>query len=429
MIFFFIIPIVIGGFGNWILPLYLNIPDIIFPRLNNLRFWLLPCSFIILVVSSMIRIGAGLGWTIYPPLSRIGHITHRVDFAIFSLHLAGLSSIIGSINIITTVLIRRFGGIRLLRIRLYLWRILVTLILLLLSLPVLAGAITILLIDRNFNTTFFDPVGGGDPVLFQHLFWFFGHPEVYILILPAFGLISEVITRLTNRFTYGHIGIIYAIASIGVLGFLVWAHHIFTVGLDVDTRLYFSMATIIIAVPTGIKIFNWVYRIYGSVLICNHLLLWVYGFIFLFTIGGLTGIVLSNSYLDISLHDTYYVTAHFHYVLRMGAVFGIFLGLIYWIPKIFGWKYRSSYTYYVLIFVGVNFTFFPQHFIGLMGIPRRYVKYRDVYLTYRKIRTYSLLITMIGVVLFLYRIIDIKDKSINRPINWHTNIETSVYSA
>jgi len=428
MIFFFIIPIVIGGFGNWILPLYLNIPDIIFPRLNNLRFWLLPCSFFILVVSSIIRIGAGLGWTMYPPLSRVGHVTHRVDFAIFSLHLAGLSSIIGSINIITTVMIRRFGGINLIRIRLYLWRILVTLILLLLSLPVLAGAITILLIDRNFNTTFFDPVGGGDPVLFQHLFWFFGHPEVYILILPAFGLVREVVISLTNRFTYGYIGIIYAIAAIGLLGFLVWAHHIFTVGLDVDTRLYFSIATIIIAIPTGIKIFNWIYRLYGSVVLCNHLLIWVYGFIFLFTIGGLTGIVLSNSYLDISLHDTYYVTAHFHYVLSIGAVFGIFLGLIYWIPKIFGWQYNSTYTYYILIFIGVNFTFFPQHFIGLMGIPRRYVIYRDVYLTYRKIRTYSLLIRVMGIIIFLYKMISRRSykTKIRLPLNWHTNIETNV---
>jgi len=430
IIFFFIIPIVIGGFGNWILPIYLNIPDIIFPRLNNLRFWLLPCSFLLLVTSSIIRIGAGLGWTIYPPLRSIGHITQRVDYCIFSLHLAGLSSIIGAINIITTITVRRSKVMSLSRLRLYLWRILITLILLLLSLPVLAGAITILLLDRNFNTTFFDPVGGGDPVLFQHLFWFFGHPEVYILILPAFGLIREVIIRLSNRYTFGNIGIIYAIRSIGLLGFLVWAHHIFTVGLDVDTRLYFSIATIIIAIPTGIKIFNWLYRIYGSGCLTNHLLLWVFGFIFLFTLGGLTGVVLSNSYLDISLHDTYYVTAHFHYVLRIGAVFGIFLGLIYWIPKIFGWQFTRSYIYYMLIFLGVNITFFPQHFMGLIGIPRRYVRYRDIYLTYRKISTYSIIITIIGVIIFLYRMYSRRTnriRNISIPINWHTNIEVSVY--
>ena len=405
------------------LPLYLNIPDMIFPRLNNLSFWLLPCSFFILVISSLLSIGSGLGWTIYPPLRSAGHVTQSVDFCIFSLHLAGLSSIIGAINIITTILVSR--RVRLSRISLYLWSILITLILLLLSLPVLAGAITILLIDRNFNTTFFDPVGGGDPVLFQHLFWFFGHPEVYILILPAFGLIREVIINLRNRYTYGNIGIIYAISSIGLLGFLVWAHHIFTVGLDIDTRLYFSIATMIIAIPTGIKIFNWVYRIYGSNLEISHLLMWILGFIFLFTLGGLTGIVLSNSYLDICLHDTYYVTAHFHYVLRIGAVFGVFLGLIYWIPQIFGWQFKRSYVYYFIIFVGVNITFFPQHFIGLIGMPRRYVRYRPIYLTYRRIRTYRMLITISGVIIFLWSIIRSNKLKRNHtfPMNWHTNIE------
>jgi len=420
IIFFFIIPIVIGGFGNWILPLYLNITDIIFPRLNNLSFILLPFSFILLVISSMIRIGAGLGWTMYPPLRRMGHISLSVDFCIFSLHLAGLSSIIGAINIITTIIIRRAKIITLSRMRLYLWRILITLILLLLSLPVLAGAITMLLLDRNFNTTFFDPVGGGDPILFQHLFWFFGHPEVYILILPAFGLIREVVINLSNRYTFGNIGIIYAIRAIGLLGFLVWAHHIFTVGLDTDTRLYFTTATMIIAIPTGIKIFNWVYRIYGSKCNTNHLLLWVYGFIFLFTLGGLTGIVLSNSYLDISLHDTYYVTAHFHYVLRIGAVFGVFLGLIYWIPKMFGWQYKRSFTYYIIIFTGVNLTFFPQHFIGLIGIPRRYVAYRDLYLVYSKISTYRLIITLLGIFIFIYKIFTSRNIIKNRslPLQW-----------
>jgi len=293
----------------------------------------------------------------------------------------------------------------------------------------LAGAITILLLDRNFNTTFFDPVGGGDPILFQHLFWFFGHPEVYILILPAFGLIREVVISIRNRPTYGNIGIIYAMSSIGVLGFLVWAHHMFTVGLDIDTRLYFSMATMIIAIPTGIKVFNWVYSIYGSVVTINHLILWVFGFIFLFTLGGLTGIVLRNRYLDLALHDTYYVTAHFHYVLSIGAVFGIFLGLIYWRPVILGYSFKSSNLYYLIIFIGVNLTFFPQHFIGLMGIPRRYVAYSQLFINYSKIRTYRILVTFLGVIIFLYSYFISSvghNTSLVTPNEWHTNVETRV---
>lgn len=421
MLFVVIVPILFGGYGNFFVPIMIGAADMAFPRLNNFSFWLLPPAAVLAMLSMFVGEGPGTGWTLYPPLSSAAvHVGYSVDLLILSFHLAGVSSIVAAINFACTIWVYKDEARFFVHLPLFVWSILVTSFLLLGAIPALAAAITMLLTDRNFGTRFFDPTGGGDLVLYQHIFWFFGHPEVYILVIPGFGVISQIIATFSQKKVFGNKAMIVCMVFIGAVGFVVWAHHMYTSGINTHTKAYFTTATMVIALPTGMKIFNWLGTMWGGSIWMYTPMYFAVGFVILFTFGGITGVIVANAGMDIVLHDTYYVVAHFHYVLSMGSGFAVLGGFYYWISKITGYSYpeKLGQCHFWLTFIGVNLTFFPMHFLGLSGMPRRIPDYPEMYQGWNTLVSFGAFFSFFSVLFFyyvIYRIFKDKRKAARNP--------------